>query len=347
MERHIFANLSTADRGRIIELHEGGYSRAEIMEIIGCSRQTVALWIKKHEEGGMENLKDHRKNNRCPEKTTPEQNQDIIRAVDEYPFAPVADVLRNRELNISTQTVRRRLRAAGIHSHSPAKKIELKPQHRMERLRFAREHLNTPQEEWNGVVWMDEKVFSSSEDGRRRVWRPNGSRLNPKYVVPSGTSGRITIGFWGSMTSNGLLALQEISPRMDAEEYVEILQEVLKLNIRRIYPEEQYPVVKIVQDNSAVHTSRLVQAWFDENPDIQKIRWPAKSPDLNPIENVWGQMTLSWRAGELRTREALRNHVHQVWQQLSQRQNYTQNLVNSMPRRLQQVRDNDGYWIPY
>ena len=63
------------------------------------------------------------------------------------------------------------------------------------------------------------------------------------------------------MTYHRILYLVEISPRMDAEEYVEILQETLKPSIRRIYPEEQYPVVKIVQDNIAVHTSRLVQAW--------------------------------------------------------------------------------------
>lgn len=90
---------------------------------------------------------------------------------------------------------------------------------------------------------------------------------------------------------------------------VRILEDVLKLGIRRIYPEEQYLIVKIVQDNSAVYTSRLVQA-FNANPDIQQIPWPAKCPDLNLIENVSAQMKLSWMIGQLRTKEALRNYVH-------------------------------------
>ncbi|XP_072761237.1 uncharacterized protein [Anoplolepis gracilipes] len=182
--------------------------------------------------------------------------------------------------------LRRRLHAANINSRPAARKIELKPAHREQRIQFARQHLNTPQEEWNAVVWMDEKVFSSAEEGRYKVWRPKGQRLNPKYVLPSGHSGKITIGFWGSMTSHGLLDLVEITPRMDAEEYVEILEEVLKPSIRRIFPEEQYPVVKIVQDNSAVHTSRLVQACEDglkENLDQEEPSTNKRSRSQSPL----------------------------------------------------------------
>ncbi|EFN63808.1 hypothetical protein EAG_12176, partial [Camponotus floridanus] len=43
-------------------------------------------------------------------------------------------------------------------------------------------------------------------------------------------------------------------------------------------------------DNSAVHTSLETQTWFRNHPEIQLVNWPARSPDLNLIENVWAQM---------------------------------------------------------
>jgi len=43
-------------------------------------------------------------------------------------------------------TVGRRFNAANVHSH-PAKNIELKPENRRQRMQFAREHFNMPQEE--------------------------------------------------------------------------------------------------------------------------------------------------------------------------------------------------------
>lgn len=60
--------------------------------------------------------------------------------------------------------------------------------------------------------------------------------------------------------------------------------------IRRVYHKEQYLIVTIFHDNSAVHIIRLVQAWFEVNPYFQQIAWLAKSPDFNPIENIWGRM---------------------------------------------------------
>ncbi|KAK4327926.1 hypothetical protein Pmani_001617 [Petrolisthes manimaculis] len=53
------------------------------------------------------------------------------------------------------------------------------------------------------------------------------------------------------------------------------------------------PAKKMIfmQDNCPVHKARVVQCWFEERMEqIEFLPWPALSPDLNPIENVWAQI---------------------------------------------------------
>ena len=44
------------------------------------------------------------------------------------------------------------------------------------------------------------------------------------------------------------------------------------------------------QDTHPVHCSMGVQRWFARRPEIELIRWPPKSPDLNVVERMWSKL---------------------------------------------------------
>lgn len=90
-----------------------------------------------------------------------------------------------------------------------------------------------------------------------------------------------------------------------------------------------------------MHTSRIAQAWFAEN-EIEVLPWPSRSPDCNPIENIWGYIVKKIYKYDFRpnNREELIAAIQQEWATLTPQ--YTQTLAQSMNRRLASVIQQNG-----
>jgi hypothetical protein len=88
---------------------------------------------------------------------------------------------------------------------------------------------------------------------------------------------------WGCNEWNGVGVLSEVEGKMDAEQYVAILEQ----GLLQIMEDSGIPEDDIIfqQDNNPKYTYMRAQIWF-EAQEIKLLDWPAQPPDLNPIEHT-------------------------------------------------------------
>lgn len=328
------ANLEE-QRTRIIVLSEEGYGIREISRELNISRNTVRTWIRRHAREGI--LEDRRRHNHGVRRLTNEQRVDMQHHYEEHPFTPTRYFAAQHD--VCLQTIRNYLHSTGLHYRHYAEKVALTDGHKRARLNFANAYLDY---DWTNTIFTDEKTFRSSQHGRLTLWRYDNTRYTEDHVVPNQLSGRISANMWAWMGIGGVGELVHISSRQNAMKYVDLLEESMLPTVRTVYPREDVPVFSYVHDNCRVHTARVVSNWFDlHNDEVTLIPWPSRSPDLNPIENLWGLMGQMWDNRNERTKEAIEQHCNEIWDYLRDN-NICIRLIGSMRDRLQAVIDNHG-----
>ncbi|GBL92296.1 hypothetical protein AVEN_35844-1 [Araneus ventricosus] len=89
-----------------------------------------------------------------------------------------------------------------------------------------------------------------------------------------------------------------------------------------------------MDDNARPHRARLVRSYL-ESQTIPRMAWPARLPNLNPIEHVWDvlERRIAGHSAPPGTLHELQQALLQEWALLSQQA--INDSIASMPRRCQ------------
>lgn len=233
--------------------------------------------------------------------------------------------------NVSSQTIRRRLREQGLQSRRPAIRIRLTADHRRRRLAWCRAHVRWTRAQWARVLFTDESRFTMSfHDGRNRVWRRGGERFMDATIQEHDRYGGGSVMVWGGINFRSRTPLYRVEGNLNGVGYRDrILGPIALPVLNAVGPGAIYQ-----HDNAPAHRARVVTDFLQQQ-QVDAMVWPALSPDLNPIEHLWDVLGRRIRANHPRPANLQRlfQFLQEEWEAVPQVT--LQNLILSMRRRCQ------------
>jgi hypothetical protein len=188
------------------------------------------------------------------------------------------------------------------------------------RLRFCKDNLNT---NWQHVWFSDEKRFNlDGPDNVAYYWH---DLRKEKLGRIKRQGGGASLMIWAAICSNKKTPLSFVQGTLDSHGYQQILS--------TFYIPAAGADDVLQQDNAPIHASSSTRQWLQVQ-NVKTLAWPSRSPDLNPIENLWGLMArrVYHEGKQFKTLPELRMAVQRCWRNLSEQD--IQCFTQSMPTRV-------------
>ena len=270
----------------------------------------------------------------------------------------LAQKLKNMGSPVSHMCVYRHLtQSMGVRSFKSQKLPRLSIKNIQDRLEFARRHENWTVTDWKSILWSDEspfQLFTPPNKQNNRVWAKGKQDVPTVYSVKFPAKFQV----WGMMSHHALSELH-IVPQGQSINAAYYRNEILaKTCIDALNRDPntgcvtQRPMLEnmskmiFMQDGAPAHTANSTQQWCSEHLKAfwRKAEWPGNSPDLNPIENLWGILKEKMEErSQITSIDELIKTLKFAWQGISS--DILENLVVSMPERIRLVLERNGSHI--
>ena len=326
-------STSPVTKARIFDLKNGGLPSQEVAERLGIHCTTVDRVyhrLLKNPEFYHVEPKSGR-----PQKLSPQDRRFATLQLARGHAKTAIDIQRNFFPHVHPDTIRNSLREEGLSAFKRRRVPFLNQHHIRSRLKWARAHQSWSVRDWERVIFSDESKFNLfGSDGLQYCWRRGGQALDPRYTKKEVKHGGGKLMVWGCVTPYGVGRLYRINGRMDSTKYISILQEAYLGTLEDLHTSRKNFIFQA--DNDPKHTSKVAQAWLKEN-HISTLNWPASSPDMNILENLWAHLDdCIWaHPKKLSNTTELWEVLQEEWKQISPE--YVRKLYESLPRRVEEV----------
>ena len=320
--------LTQLEIGQIIAYNDLNLSHREIARRLGRSHAVVSSYLAdpdnygaKKRPGGKPKLSDRDK-------------RSVIRDITNHGMSP-REIRHARQLPCSVRTVQRVAQNSEFLNWGKRKsKPKLTPYHKIARVDWATKYISWTTK-WHSIIFSDEKKFNlDGPDGCQYYW--HDLRKEPQWFHTRGFGGG-SVMVWSAFSWSGKCEIAFLDGRQDSAKYIQTLEDYLLPAAGRIAGRNWI----FQQDNCSIHVSSDTRDWFLDN-QIEVLDWPACSPDLNPIENLWGSLVRKVYAGGRQFEDAasLKIAIVDGWRQIQEEELKT--LIRSMPNRLVNVLKKNG-----
>ena len=192
--------LSNNDRNQALGMLQlrAGTSTREVVRLFNCHQSTVVRLRQRFQTTN--NVSDRPRPGQ-PRVTTDHQDRNIQLQHLHNRFKTAASTAREtpgrHNPPISSATVREN----GLRARRPFRGPLLTPQHRQQRLAWARTYLQWTRQRWQEVLFSDESHFCiSNADGRIRVWRRQNERLAAYCINEVDRWGGANVMIWAAVS---------------------------------------------------------------------------------------------------------------------------------------------------
>lgn len=339
-------------RARVVGLRDGGKRAAQIAEEMKIPLRTVYSFMKTYRERGTSQTK---------------ARSGRPHVVPDALAHPIGLLLKRGQLTngtsiqkwleetedivVSISTVHRFMHKIAFYPYIKARKPKLTAAQRKDRVSTANFFLTMTSSQQKLVVFSDETTFCQFETGRRKfIWLPKGHPFCDQFLQPTFPFGGKSFRLWAAITRDGVLAHRVIPDAFTGDVYRDIIKKELIPHAKAKFGRSRWT---FQQDRASQHTAKptmrlLAKAATQHR--MQLLPWPAHSPDLNPIENLWAEIEDRLSTGAVpATKNALIARVEAIIKELRTENGgaYFHNLCDSARERFEAVKTNGGRILKY